>query len=315
MILIAAALVPILFFLSEWFKTRRLHRRKSGVGWSRFREMTLVRNLTPEQTEILEQMVKAGELRDPEMIVTHPALFEVALDRWMSKAPSSRNIAVVRDLREVLGFGLLPIETPLISTRQFAPGDRIRILFSPDGEPISTVIDQLDDVEWSARKVEGLRVSVGDVVIIHYTRIGDGEYRIVARVRKLTKQMVRFEHSMEFEQFQMRNWVRVAVSVSAVVALPSEGSPQGEGESHPAWLVDVSGGGASFKSESLFGLGTDVILSFSLRNHRFRNILSHVVRVQRGEPLTTHSVEFLELGTTEREKLIRFVFDRQRYFR
>ena len=57
-------------------------------------------------------------------------------------------------------------------------------------------------------------------------------------------------------------------------------------------------------------------LTFALRSHRFERVRARVLRVSgqigAGEGLFSQSVEFADLATSERERLVRYVFDRGR---
>lgn len=302
----------LFLFWRERRKVFRLQQRKDRVGWSRFRKAAAAWRLSSEQLALLEEMLRFSRIKDADSIFTNPSLFEMVVDHWIARHAGEKKGAAVRDLRENLGYNQLSPHTPLVSTRQLIAGERVRILFRVGEETVPTVIDQLDDFSWSVREVSGYRPASSEMVVVHYTRIGDGEYRIAASVRNRSKNQIHFEHSMEFEHFQMRSWVRIDLSIPAEV---SKGEGRGtafQKEIFPAWLTDLSGGGASFKTIESLEVGAVVELSFKMRNHHFSQIKSQIIRIQRDEELTTHSVEFMNLGTQDREKLIRLIFDRQR---
>lgn len=307
-LLLLVALLSL--FAWEWKKAARLQLRKSSVGWSRFRAAASAWRLSPEQLQLLELIVRSSSIRDVDAVFSNASVFETMVDRWVSKNPSAKRVSQIRELRELLGYGQLSPSVQLVSTRQLNAGDRVKLLTQTGEEPVSTVIDQLDDLSWAVRNVQGIHLSPSDMVVVHYSRVGDGEYRIAASVSSCSTHQIKLFHSMEFEYFRMRNWVRIELSLPALMVLPSQ-----KEQAISVWLTDISGGGASFKTTEKLEIGTVVELSFKAQNHDFSAIKSQIVRTQQDRFLSTCSVEFVELDTQEREKLVRYIFDLQRISR
>lgn len=317
LLLFLLSFVLLFLFIREWRKVHRLNKRKHQIGWSHFRKAASSWRLPSDQLDLLEKMLRHHRIDDADTIFSNASLFETVVDRWLSKKERQQGDQLIRSLRDSLGFGQLPPSVQLVSSRQLTAGERVSINFRSNDKPVQTVIDQLDDFSWSVRAVPLHQPNPFDLVVVHYTRAGDGEYRIVACVQESNPKQIVFYHSMEFEHFQMRSWVRIDLSLAATISgsAPNSDRDVRQLKEQAVWLIDLSGGGASFKTPESFVVGEKVLLSFQLLSHDFTQIKTEVVRVQKESPLQTISVEFLDLSTEAREKLVRFIFDRQRLMR
>ena len=81
-------------------------------------------------------------------------------------------------------------------------------------------------------------------------------------------------------------------------------------------IKDLSGGGLSLAIPYELSQGDEVICSFHLAKVPMKSIQGKIIRVvpkpSKSDQLYTHSMEFVDLETQDREKVVRYVFDRQR---
>ncbi len=88
-----------------------------------------------------------------------------------------------------------------------------------------------------------------------------------------------------------------------------------------ATIIDISGGGCRFNSqeEHPVGRNTKVQLSYSYKGEVKREIytakLIYCEPIEKIKGYFEHRVEFLEIKDTEREKLIKFIFEQERKIR
>ena len=311
LVLLGAVLAVVLW---ETRKALLIERRKKRAAIRRFRDQASLWRASASQLRLLEALMPYVSVSGAEGLFASPQLFETALDRFLAAhRPSAAVYDDVRALREMLGFAQLGDDAPLCSTRQLSAGTRVS--FSVAGNPSSfaAIVEEADDRSWSLRRPNGVPLKAGEMIVVRVRR-ADGDYRIPARIRDLSSTLVRMEHTLEVEQSQQRNWVRVPLCEEVTVRpLGRDGE-----ETKPilGYLSDMSGGGCSFKTVRPLESGQEVELTFALRSHRFERVRARVLRVSgqigAGEGLFSQSVEFSDLATSERERLVRYVFDRGR---
>lgn len=301
--------------LWEFWKVDRLNERKEKAMAERMRAEAELWNISPSQVRLLETFVPYVGSKHAMGIFTSPRLFETALDRFLAdRAPSTQVYDDVRALREHLHFSQLDVDVELTSSRQIPIGAKVD--FGPEGRgtPYSSVVEEIDDRSWAIRRVDKAHAKRGDYLVVRYFRPGDGDYRIPARVSEATGSLFRLEHTLELEHSQMRNWVRVRLCEPVEIRLlDAKNAVWGR---YSGFLSDMSGGGVSFKTVEQIPVGSTVELEFAVRGHRFPGLRAKVLRsvpVQNVDfPLFVQSVEFAEMPTSERERLVRYVFDRGR---
>jgi c-di-GMP-binding flagellar brake protein YcgR len=126
----------------------------------------------------------------------------------------------------------------------------------------------------------------------------------------------------------MRNWVRIDVNIPCRVTVTGK-REQADGEAPgtalpgpPAGMVlegrllDLSGGGACARFTSPIPQGHKLSLNFDLPGTSLRGIHSEVMRmvpvVRSGREDYEHNLKFLGIETASQEKIVRYVFEKQR---
>lgn len=116
----------------------------------------------------------------------------------------------------------------------------------------------------------------------------------------------------------MRNWVRVEINLTVKVKLLKikNQSQIKVGNLLVGKLSDISGGGVSLKIPTMLDSQDQMELDFELNGHKFKRVKSRVIRVNQvpmgKDDLYQHSLEFEDMESQTRERVIRFVFDKQR---
>jgi c-di-GMP-binding flagellar brake protein YcgR len=80
---------------------------------------------------------------------------------------------------------------------------------------------------------------------------------------------------------------------------------------------DISGGGMRFHSKEIIELDTELEMKLNLTSHNQVSVCGKVVRCFPMDTIPGYSigVEFILLDKKDREKIIKFIFDRQRELR
>jgi hypothetical protein len=319
---IVALGVGLLFVLAAlvWLEIRKVDKfqhKKSLIGWQRFREEATSWRFTAEQLQMLEQILKDAEVVAADAVFTVPQVFETAVEHrfGMRRPVGIPEAERIREIRDILGYSRLPVETPLGSTRQLAVGDKVAISAGKSDMLGNSVIEGVTEHVWIVRNTLGKMGKPGDPFFANLVRFGDGEYRISTTVAEWLQDRVVLAHTQEMERTQQRNWVRIDVSLKLRVEIVRSNVID-VGTVLPGKLSDISGGGVSMKITTKLQMGDEVELRFEIGAQRFDHLRARVIRVSPKpvgkEELFQHSLEFVNLDSQEREKVVRFIFDRQR---
>ena len=304
--------------LSEIRKAEKFHNKKAEIGWGKFKVLAGEKRLTAEEVSLLEKILSFNDSPNYELVFTSAMVFENSLEAFYKKYESNLKEGVfeqIRDLREVLGYSKIPNEVPYTSTRQFQNQTPIKIVY---GDQLSQGrIESVTEADWAISGIASSDVEVGKAIKISFTRSGDSEYTLHGAVMGTEEGTIVVKHSRNLSRQQLRNWVRIDLSLPVIVRTRIKDRNENDLDlEFKGKMLDLSGGGTSFKLPEKLRDRSTVFLSFDLPKHSFKGLKAIVTRVNQTpmgvENLYRHSLEFFELDTVEREKIIRFVFDKQR---
>ncbi len=329
-------LIGALAGLTIWEISRAGNRKRErqAVGWRYFSELAQRRGLTAGESDVLKRIVEAGGLTSADMIFESAHLYEDALWAYLEKISSKLekeplHYVQLRGLRLKLGYARLPPEVPLTGSRQFDAGMSIKIVL-PGGDEESAVQGSILDVNeknWAVGfEDKGLieKASPGSLLGVSLIRSGDGEYRANVAIQgfKVSEGVVYVEHTRKLERKQLRNWVRVDVNIPCrvtVIRMHAEFDDSDlpvRGEVLEGRLIDLSGGGACARFPSPLPKGCQLSLNFDLPGTSLRGIRSQVMRFtvsnRGGRDHFEHNLKFESLETAAQEKVVRYVFEKQR---
>jgi c-di-GMP-binding flagellar brake protein YcgR len=205
---------------------------------------------------------------------------------------------------------------------EVAPGERGKAQY------FSRLVEETSDtLRISMPEMEGsvLSLEEGQPLRLWYTQSG-GYWCLHTVVRTIFRQdsemIVEIERLGEVHRAQRRNHVRVdvALMMHAVVDSRSEGgddSPERTlGQRISAITRNVSGGGVSFRTSAKLHAGDRVSLSFYLPEHggeiASKARVVHAVPDPEREDSWIVACTFERMAITDRERIIRFLFFRQR---
>ncbi|HSQ42854.1 MAG TPA: PilZ domain-containing protein [Fibrobacteraceae bacterium] len=312
--LVALALIGFLV-LNEIRKAGARERASAKVSWEAFYARTREMKLDAPSIQTLEQMAKAARIGNALSLLTSAQVFEMAREAVYAEAGGvehfpEHDLRAFRELRFRLGFSPLPVEAPFSSTRQFAPGMRL-VIEVTEGLSSSTTIQNVDEVAWTVNHPFLGRndVYAGMRVRLSMTRGGDAEYNLETEILQIRDRLLILRHTRQLSRRQLRNWVRVDVNLSArVTGLPG-GTITGR-------IADLSGGGLALRLPKQVPVGGHLTLAFQIGDLSVTDQEGEVIRVVamkgNSEDVFQHSVSFRDISKPVQERIVRYVFEKQR---
>ena len=326
LVILMGALVAL-----EILRAGKGQREKIDIGWQYFAEMAGQKRLTQQEVEILKRIVEEGGVSSADMVFDSSFVYEEALEaflkanaRQMDKEETQ--YALLRGLRLKLGYSHLPPEIPLSSTRQLEEG-MTASLTDDEGTVRKGRILEVREKTWAVTLEAEIppSVAVGGAVYLSLLRPGDGEYAVKLPVvaTRLGQRAVYLPHTRDLDRKQLRNWVRIDVNIPCRVTVMSrpEGwePPQGGpavGMVLEGRLLDLSGGGTCARFSSPIPQGCKLSLNFDLPGTSLRGVRCEVMRMtsvlKANREDFEHNLKFTEMETAFQEKIVRYVFEKQR---
>ncbi|MFC1584367.1 PilZ domain-containing protein [Fibrobacterota bacterium] len=333
-ILLGSLAIFILGFFVAWeiLKSDKQRREKIELSWQNFGELVSKRGLTPKETKLLKNIVEAGKQLQADTIFNSPTVYEESLDAYLNtleKKDSSELMPydLLSRLRKKLNYSRLPVETHLTSTKQLNPGMPVTIGNRKSDMSIKATIKEIDERVWS---LEGKDLPIGQInqnqsLPVWFIRPGDAEYRLKIRVKEIRDGSIVLEHTHDLQRKQLRNWVRVDVNIPCKATLVKKTGGKDEspdkddlpnGTVLEGRIMDISGGGICLRLSSGLSSGSTLSLNFDLPGSSLKNILSEVINYdalkKNDANVFIHRLKFCEIETATQEKIVRFVFEKNR---
>lgn len=331
---ISLVAVMAFFVLWEIFRTDKGNRENVEIGWQYFAEMAAQKRLTPQETELLKRIVETGGVSSADMVFDSSFIYEDAIESFVKLNAvkldkDESQYALMRGLRVKLGYAHLPSEIPISSTRQFEEGMQVTV---NDGEGLLRRgrVTDVKEKSWSIVFENEIpsRITPEIPVEINIIRTGDGEYstQLVILSTRVGAQLMALPHTRALERKQLRNWVRIDVNIPCritVMAKPEGWRPNSNEQNGPTSgmvlegrLMDLSGGGACARFSSPIPQGHKLSLNFDLPGTSLRGVHTEVMRmtsvVRSSREDYEHNLKFMNMETTHQEKIVRYVFEKQR---
>ena len=287
-----------------------------------------------ERTRLLE-LLKNDNTGHPHIIFQSITLFERCIDaeirHLMSRNLSAEEIGdedhLLSSIRKKLGFTYLPLEHPLVSTRNLEIGLMVSVFGKDNKNPLINKARVVHNSEFffriqfdpEAEDVPGF--GRGQNLRLGFARRNDGVYGIPVTVyRAGDNSSVDFYHSLDIRRNQLRQFVRVEVSLPLRFRLIKTESDENRalhfGKLLDSRMADISGGGLSFVYEKPMVPGDVISMNFQLPNSAFAGVTGKVLRVSLLEAkigtLYKHHIQFTNFEQRNRDKITKYVFEKQR---
>jgi c-di-GMP-binding flagellar brake protein YcgR len=174
-------------------------------------------------------------------------------------------------------------------------------------------------IQYDSEKEETVRFFSGQTVRLAFARRSDGMYGIAVKIFRVKGSTIDFYHTMEMKRNQLRQFVRVDVNLPLkfrIIKTENEESKKQIGKLNEGKIVDISGGGLSFLFSRPLVPGDIVSFKFQLTTAHFSEIDAKILRVSIQESKTAtcykHHVQFINIEQKLREKIVKYIFEKQR---
>ncbi len=289
--------------------------------------------LTEAEIEKIKKLLQHTNVSHPHIIFQSESLFERCIDAEVnSLLQQNASLDVIEQQEEILGmirkklgYGFLPYEHPLISTRNLEVGQKVTVINRRSKATLihnARVVKNKEfyfRIQYDPEKEESLGILEGQSVMLALARQNDGVYGVQVVICGKDQSTVDFRHTLELTRNQLRQYARVDINIPVKVRLirsAREDEYAEIGGLIEGRMVDISGGGGCIVVERSFIPGDIVSLSFKITDNVFSGIGARILRVSLQEVHDTtfyrHSLQFINIETAIREKIIRFVFEKQR---
>jgi hypothetical protein len=325
----------IIFLAYYYYKRMREGHDEAVVLENRFHEAAERSGLTGAQSKRMRELVRHDPGVQPHVIFQSIVVFEQCVNREISeiiKRTSNPEVWKSEDeqvagLRKKCGYSHLPIEHPLVSTRNMIIGQRGQVFGSNFKIPIiqKAAVKQSSEftfeLHYDAAREDVPRLAPNEEIKFVFSRQNDGLYGIQLTVKRADGDgIIEVYHTVNMRRNQLRQYVRVDVNLPMKLRLIRTADPASSqialGATIDTRMADISGGGVSFLGDQSLRPGDIVSVSFSLPNYSFTTVSSKILRVslQEGKTRTLyrHHTQFLNMEAAKRDTIIRFVFEKLR---
>lgn len=300
-----------------------------------FKEYSEKSELYPSEVVRLRQLLAHADTPHAQVIFQSASLFERCMDAEVqlllltvkSEEKLAEEELVLASLRKKLGYGYLPLEHPLLSTRSVEVGQVVMLYGSNNRVPlIHHAVVTLNHelffrIQYNTEKEDAIKFFVGQELKLVFARQSDGVYGVQAEICKIQGDaVIELYHTLVLKRNQLRQFVRIEVTLPIKIRVlpPSKQEPRGElfPKHFSAKIADISGGGISFLCESPLVPGDLVSMQFSLATGAFAGVAGKILRVSilEGKRVTSyrHHVQFVQIEPRNRDRIVRYIFDKQR---
>jgi hypothetical protein len=326
------------FFLLLIFHFRRVHRDEANsreLAEELFMENVQRCELTQRETAKVRTLLMHASNVQPHIVFQSITVFEKCIDEEVRRLNKSGfsverlhdEDTLLSTIRSKLGFSFLHDEHPLISSRNIAIGQNGSLFGKDNKIPLIGTARVIERTEWYLRigyngeKENMYHISPGTILKFVFTRKHDGLYGIPLTVNRADPSgTVEFFHSLDIRRNQLRQYVRVEVSIPVKVRLikvkESETSEVQRGETIDGRIADISGGGVSFTCKKSLRPGDIVSLQFSVSGQRIVGLAAKLLRITlqegRVDTFFRHHVTFFNVEPSLQEKIVKYIFEKQR---
>ena len=324
-------------FASNHLRNSRSQKESDQNGKKSFDSAVARYNLDTEEVGKIRSLLLHDPAVSPQAIFQSVEVFERCVDADVlhlvrSNASSDTLEAekiILAAIRKKTGYSVLPMDHPLVSSRNISTGQSGSIIEVGKKQPTiqkAILVANTDisfKVRYDVQKEEPLRMSPGTLVRFVFSRLNDGFYGVeVPMISASGSGIIEFGHTLDVKRNQLRQHVRVDTSLPIkfrlIRTVDFDKSDIKKGETIDGKMADISGGGVSFLCSQSCKPGDLVSVSFNMQNDRISSISAKVIRIslQEGKEKDTliyrHHIQFSSISPGERDKIVKYIFERQR---
>ncbi len=273
--------------------------------------------LTPEEIQLLWSYAKRFPY-DPQMIYDNKSLFERVVSRIVKE--NFNGVRLIPSIRAKLRFDTVPWFIPLTNTRDIDLYQTGKLII--DGIYIDAAVWDKTETELHIAILEALprSVKIGERVKFHFVRENEGRYTFESILRDKYTEGDRLvfvlEHSETLHRVQLRESLRWKVNIPVEFAILEDLTEEAVKSAlfTGGRIEDISTKGVRVCSDILTKPreGSYVVLNFSIKEHRFENLLGQVVNVRSLQSQICMGIKFLKISRQEEKIIDRFILEEQR---
>jgi c-di-GMP-binding flagellar brake protein YcgR len=226
-------------------------------------------------------------------------------------------------LRKKMGYAILAPEQPVVSTRNLSVGQRVSI-FLPEqrNDSFDATVTHIGEFWFTVRLLDDFMgiVSMGGMEkTLAFLRQGDAAYSVTVKVKEfLEPGEINFFHSGKLSRNQHRQYMRLDISLGlkyrvlnrvGAIEKPTD-------EILDAHTADISGGGVCLVARQPLTVGDEIQLSIHIPGNSISGVKARVLKViaanSRGGTLYRHLVQFIQIEPQQRERIVKYIFDKHR---
>jgi c-di-GMP-binding flagellar brake protein YcgR len=330
MLIAVAALVA--FYVRAHLRRRTEEKRKTA---NLFQENTARCKLSEVEADYLLSWVKRQNATQPHVIFQSLQLFESCLDAEVVEILASRPLAdelkakdtIISEIRRKVGFNHLPLEHPLASSRNISMGQSGSVYGKSSAKPLFKKAMVVENgpfkftIQYNVQREDVVRIAPGHRVRFAFARQNDGLYGVETSVANTDNNgTIDLLHTLDLRRNQLRQYVRIETGLPLKFRLVKTQDPEKSeiklGELVTARMSDISGGGLSFVHGRSLRLGDVVSLTFDLPGAACAGVVGKIVHLSlrdgKAGPLFKNHVQFINIEPRKREKIISYVFEKER---
>ena len=332
LVVMAVVAALVVFYLHRFVKKRIQDKEQSANLFLENKERC---KLTDAEFDFLKSLLRHQNVPEPHVIFQSLQLFEKCLDSEVREILQSRSAEkelqakgeIISEIRRKMGFHHLPLEHPLVSTRNISMGQIGSVFGRNSNRPLIRKVMVVDNgpfvfrIQYDVEKEDVVHIAPGHALRFAFARQNDGLYGVQVEVARTENAgTIDVYHTLDMKRNQLRQYVRIETGLTLKFRLVKTMDPLKSevklGELIAAKLSDISGGGLSFLYEKSLRLGDIVSLNFDLPGASCAGITGKIVHLSLREMKTgtlfKNHVQFVNIEPRKREKIITYVFEKER---
>jgi len=339
-IAVVITIVVMGFGLLSFFyvsKTTKTAKENNEISFSLFNTACSSAGLVDYEKAALGKLLPyMQDLTRPHLIFESLAIFERCMDAYVSQRLAA-GIALEQEklddsallsVRKKLGYNVILVEQPLISTRNLSIGQKVSVL--APGQKVALTQDStvvaVNEFHFTVRigghNRESFSFEDGSRLVVAFSRLGDAVYSVAAKIKgsNIEAGEIKFFHTLDFSRNQNRRYVRLDINLPVKFRVLEKADKKEKPaiEQLAARVVEMSGGGLSFFAEKPLQQNDVILIGLLLPDgsKAMGGIKGQVLRVVRVESKTLvhyrHHIQFISIEPQQREQIVKFVFAKHR---
>ena len=317
--------------------TRKTVKQNNEISFSLFNTACRSAGLVDYEKAALGKLIPyMQDLTRPHLVFESSAIFERCMDAYITgriaagitEEQEKLDNQSLLSVRKKLGYNIILVEQPLISTRNLSIGQKVSVLAPGQKVALSqeSMVVEMSEFHFTVRiggqNAEAFSYEDGSRLVVAFSRQGDAVYSVGAKIKSsnVGAGEIKFFHTLDFSRNQNRRYVRLDINLPVKFRIVEKADRRIKPPLEPftARIAEMSGGGLSFFAESPLEPNDVILMAIALPDgsKMLGGIKGQVLRVIRVESKTVvhfrHHIQFISIEPPQREQIVKFVFAKHR---